>query len=83
MHRITGLGLLIQVTTDTALTLYMYWRTRSKFLTLELRGTGLQDRNTERAFFHTLTYLTMVEDDSEDHQSPEEDTMEISKFNVI
>lgn len=59
------------------LTLYMYWSTSSRFLTPELRGTGLKDRTAERACFHTFTCLTMVEGDSEDHQSPEEDNMEI------
>lgn len=49
----------------------------SKFLTPELRGTGFKDRRTETACFHTFTYLPMVEVDSEDNQSPEEENMVI------
>lgn len=63
------------------LTLYICWRTCSRLLipelTVELREIGPKDRITERACFQTLTYLTIVEGVSEDHQSTEEDSMEI------
>lgn len=51
----------------------MHWRTRSRFLTPELRGTGSKVKIAESACFHTLINLAMLEGDSEDHQFPEED----------
>lgn len=59
------------------LTLYICWRTWSRFFTPEV--TSESARIAERACFHTFTYLAIVEDGSEDHQSPEKDNMEICK----